>query len=373
MSYCFMAFKKLKTGGALSESMKHNFRQEEVLNADPNKSHLNKELIKLQSEDYLTAVKEAIGKSPVYQREKVRKNAVLAMEFMLTYTGKTNPELFDQEKWEKANVEWLNNKFGAENVVSAICHYDERTPHIHAIVVPMKNGRLNARGFTDGKGACSAMQTEYSKLMSQFGLERGLQFSGAKHTDIQKFYAAIEKAIERQLPPAKEGETIEEYRERAGEIVRELGLKHIDEINKEQRKTQAVKASLAKARSDLKDAQAELSVYKGERDIKMRKASRLDELYAGLKNGYLPQESREAFEQTIKIIVGDERDRKLQEGMTVDQKAAFMDDLLDGLKNSDMPPEEREAFNREMRDIVEWEREYEKESPRDIDEEENLR
>ena len=42
--------------------------------------------------------------------------------------------------WCADNLEWLRRTFGAENVVSAVLHMDEATPHIHAAVVPIVTG-----------------------------------------------------------------------------------------------------------------------------------------------------------------------------------------------------------------------------------------
>ncbi|KZM39228.1 hypothetical protein OA92_20220 [Marinomonas sp. SBI22] len=40
---------------------------------------------------------------------------------------------------------WLRNEFG-DNLVSAVLHLDEKTPHIHAHIVPMTDdARLSAR------------------------------------------------------------------------------------------------------------------------------------------------------------------------------------------------------------------------------------
>ena len=39
------------------------------------------------------------------------------------------------DEWCKDNVEWLCKTFGVDNVVSAVLHMDEETPHIHATIV----------------------------------------------------------------------------------------------------------------------------------------------------------------------------------------------------------------------------------------------
>lgn len=66
---------------------------------------------------------------------------------MMTFSSKDIPKDFDFEQWKKENVEWLQSYFGKDNVVSAVLHMDETTPHIHAVVIPMVNERLSAAHF----------------------------------------------------------------------------------------------------------------------------------------------------------------------------------------------------------------------------------
>lgn len=44
------------------------------------------------------------------------------------------------DEWCDDNIKWLQDTFGKENVVSAVLHMDEKTPHIHATVVPIVTG-----------------------------------------------------------------------------------------------------------------------------------------------------------------------------------------------------------------------------------------
>ena len=44
------------------------------------------------------------------------------------------------------SIQWLQATFGRENVVAAHLHMDEKTPHIHAAIVPIVTGeRRKAR------------------------------------------------------------------------------------------------------------------------------------------------------------------------------------------------------------------------------------
>lgn len=44
------------------------------------------------------------------------------------------------DEWCEDNLAWLRKTYGADNVVSAVLHMDEKTPHIHATVVPIVTG-----------------------------------------------------------------------------------------------------------------------------------------------------------------------------------------------------------------------------------------
>ncbi len=108
------------------------------------------------------------------------------------------------DRWCDDSIDFLNKKFNKKNVVNAVLHLDEATPHIHAIIVPEHSGKLNARYFTNGKKAMSDMQDEYyGCLKPAFGklLRRGNKGSKAKHMSIQRFYADGPAIIDRRGCP----------------------------------------------------------------------------------------------------------------------------------------------------------------------------
>ena len=151
--YSFVSTEKIKDLGAFSRKLEHNFRiGGRVPNADPMKSYLNEELIKLEpGSDYIKEYNKRVLDSVYYQTHKIRKDAVRGIEVMMTFSSKDIPKDFDFEQWKKENVEWLQSYFGKDNVVSAVLHMDETTPHIHAVVIPMVNERLSAAHFLNGR------------------------------------------------------------------------------------------------------------------------------------------------------------------------------------------------------------------------------
>ncbi|MBR1556641.1 MAG: plasmid recombination protein [Prevotella sp.] len=90
-------------------------------------------------------------------KRKIGKNQVQAIRIVLTGTH-ADMEQIEQtgrlDEWCQDNLDWLRKTYGADNVVSAVLHMDEETPHIHATIVPIvhterkKQKKEQARRFS---------------------------------------------------------------------------------------------------------------------------------------------------------------------------------------------------------------------------------
>ena len=183
---------KLKGMGSVAASLQHCYRERETENADaaltPDNEHYG-----AKSTD------EAMGKVRELLPEKRRKDAVLAVEYVLT----ASPEWWETATEEQQadffarSRQWLADKYGAENIVTATIHRDETSPHMSAYVVPItSDGRLSAKDFIGGKVKLGRDQTTFAKAVEDLGLDRGLQGSKARHQTIKDHYAAISKPLE---------------------------------------------------------------------------------------------------------------------------------------------------------------------------------
>ena len=170
--------------------------------------------------------------------------------------------------WCTDNLAWLRKTFGAENVVSAVLHMDEATPHIHAAVVPIVTGerRKVRKEKTDETGKrkyrtkstarprlCAddvmsriklkEYQDTYAAAMAKYGLQRGIDGSNARHVTTQEFYR---NAIARQ----------QNLQDNIGELLRieEEKLKAVEHATKQEQT----------ARAELHRTAAELAAVKGE-------------------------------------------------------------------------------------------------------------
>ena len=190
MAYAILRTAKLKSFGEIGGSLSHNYRTRPTPNANPIRTPDNSHSV---SKSYLVmdGIKQRLP-------DKVRSNAVLCVEFLITaspeWDGWKNQE--KEQEFFKRSVEWLEKRHGKENVIATSIHRDETTPHLIAYVVPIdQKGKLNARSFLGGRATLSKMQTEFHSKVKDLGLDRGLEGSKAEHKTIKEFYAELQEPL----------------------------------------------------------------------------------------------------------------------------------------------------------------------------------
>lgn len=178
-------------------------------NANKARTHLNRELITFPDgvRSRTEAVQYRIDNAGLHR--KVGKNQTKAIRIILTGSHEQMMKIEQSgklDKWTDANLKWLRDTFGEDNVVSCVLHMDEKTPHLHATVVPIVTGerkrksregekkyrtqtgpRLSADDVM-GRGRLSTYQNTYAEAMREFGLQRGVVGSTAKHQSNGEFY-----------------------------------------------------------------------------------------------------------------------------------------------------------------------------------------
>lgn len=103
-----------------------------------------------------------------------------------TYEAK-NPKI-DLSR-TKYCVKFFADKYGAENIISAVVHMDETTPHLHLNLVPITNGKLCSKDLYSPK-KLSALQTELANTVGKkWGLKRGKIGSTARHIEAAEYTA----------------------------------------------------------------------------------------------------------------------------------------------------------------------------------------
>ena len=116
---------------------------------------------------------------------KVRKDAVLMCSFVVGSDGAffKNLSPSEQRQFFAECTRFFAERYGESNIISAVVHMDETTPHLHLNLIPIAGGRLCAKKLFDRK-ALTALQTDlYKEIGAKWNLQRGKEGSQAKHLD----------------------------------------------------------------------------------------------------------------------------------------------------------------------------------------------
>lgn len=259
MAYAVLRFEKIKSSPDLTAMAGHWDRTRPTPNADPNAQDWAVQF--LHGQDGVSEVEKRLP-------AKRRKDAVICVEALLTASAEYfRPEdpskagVYDDERtraWVKAAMKWLKSEFG-DRLASAVVHLDEATPHIHGAIVPLdkSTGRLNAKEQF-GRGPLRRFQTTYGKALKHLGIERGQEYSQARHEDVQRYYGIVNAALEppdltlgdkAALAIGKTPDTIKALQAQAAD-----GRKARDEANKA--KAEARRQAEARSRAEAAAAEA---------------------------------------------------------------------------------------------------------------------
>lgn len=133
-------------------------------------------------------------------RRKPQKNAARAVEI----TVSASPEWFEgkSERESKAYFDAalaaLGRRYGAEQIIGWSTHYDETTPHMHVVFVPLvhnsdKGCRYSASEFCGGRKELYGLHDNLAKALAPFGVERGERGEGAEHTDMRGWKRELDR------------------------------------------------------------------------------------------------------------------------------------------------------------------------------------
>lgn len=173
----------------------HNRRERESHSnpdIDYSRSVGNYDLCDNSSSSYAETIQNRID--DLLMVKAVRKDAV----HMCGLVVSSDKEFFDKlnadetRRFFEEATAYLTDFVGKENVISAMVHMDEKTPHMHFLHVPVtSDGRLCAKDIYT-KTALRKLQDELPKHLQKCGfrIERGVEQqkgSAKKHLDTREF------------------------------------------------------------------------------------------------------------------------------------------------------------------------------------------
>jgi hypothetical protein len=202
MAFCTIGVSKQK-GGNVGSASRHNDRERDVPNADPERTPLNQVLIgddRNAREPVREIIDEHGGKPRRDSVEAVELLLSASHEYFVSRDGEIDPERL--ERWVEQATKFLRDRRNCGICAKAVLHMDERTPHIHAHMVPItEDGRLSASRFLDGPKKMQELHTRQAGYMKELGLERGRMGSRATHQRVKQFYASVDREPELKIEP----------------------------------------------------------------------------------------------------------------------------------------------------------------------------
>ena len=261
-------------------------------NADAERTSLNRELLTFPDgvANRTEAIQHRIDTAGLHR--KVAKNQTKAIRIILTGTHEQMMKIAQEGKlnnWIDANLKWLRETFGSENLVSCVLHMDEKTPHLHATVVPIvtterlrkkregekkyetKSGPRLSADDVMRRSKLHDYQNSYAAAMKPFGLQRGIVGSTARHQANSEYYRQQVSRYEEDI--ARLEADIEKAQEGKNTILSWFG-----------------KGDLAKAKKELAEKDELIAKLKDQIQILSAEKEQLQEQHKSeieqLRNGY---------------------------------------------------------------------------------------
>ena len=233
LNYAIFRSEPIYTLSDLAQIGSHNKREKKSYNSNPDIQleltkdniqlvHLNEkyvkgfyELTKEYKKEHEARMKnERPDRKRTFKQMLDKSKNVVADEllFTATHTFFENMSKEDIKKWADTCMEFVYNDLGytKDQVLHAVVHMDEQTPHIHCVVVPLikkydkrckkEKYTISKKAYIKDKIHLSELQDKYHKRLTDkgFDLERGIKNSDNEHINIKE-YKKITRKLNQKL------------------------------------------------------------------------------------------------------------------------------------------------------------------------------
>ena len=324
--YAVLRVDKITNLSDLASRSRHNLRQDKSPHTDPTRKNV---LFGLRTVSEITKKWK-----DTTEGLKIKSNSVLAVEYLITTSNEFWSVATSSQKkeWAERSYKFVQEKHGAENILSAALHLDEQTPHWHILLIPIdtkprldkKTGKLkefrglNASAFFDGSDMMSKLQDAYHAKVGDLGLDRGIKGSKALHTTVKAFQKGINRAS-KPLPElskadhaaamfGRETPTLKSFKKGVA------GLQWASKAPEREQSAMRKVKELAKAKHEaLKDkAEAEKNTERANArtDVQRRKNVELENQLA-LSREHLLEQARALESQAVELQYLKQKDSKV--------------------------------------------------------------
>ncbi|MFV0401260.1 MAG: MobV family relaxase [Oscillospiraceae bacterium] len=233
MSYAIIRNVKHKMG-SLGGIGKHNERENKNYgnpNIDHDRTSENFYLKEPTEDSYIAEFHKIKEEENLKGQLKLsgKKQSNVACEFIITSDSKffENKSQEEIKKFFEDSYDYVKKKCGEKNVISATVHMDEKTPHMHAVYIPVieeknKKGemvkKINCSKFWKPYNSYGQLQDEFHKHISEKGydLQRGEVGTQREHIETSDF---------KKQTLLKEIQKLEKTKKVAGKQLNDLDVK----------------------------------------------------------------------------------------------------------------------------------------------------
>ncbi len=167
-NYAILRIEKRKLSSVTSinnhhERLKEKYKSNEDI--DSERTDLNYHLVQPEGK-YRQRVLDRINEAGA----KRRKDSVVMQDVLIT----ASPEWIDAKSYEEQveyfdhAFDFISNRYGRENIISAVIHMDEAHPHMHLVFVPITpDGKLSSKTLMGGPKGMEKLQDDFHEHMSR--------------------------------------------------------------------------------------------------------------------------------------------------------------------------------------------------------------
>lgn len=216
---------------------------------------------------------------------RVRKDSVKFVDTLVTVSPEfAKAHEAEMPEYFRRAFDFLKERVGEENIISAVVHMDEKTPHMHLCFVPLTmDKRLSAKEILGNKKSMIRWQDDFYACMAERWpeLERGTPAVETKRRHLTPQWYKKVTAMDAKLEQL------------------ETTLNNINVFNAGKKREEAV-ALLAQLLPEVESFQAETQRLRDTIAHERRNASFQREINADLRNE-LKAERSHSFDQSMKL------------------------------------------------------------------------
>ena len=175
MAYAILRFAKHKGGASKALSAHHERTKDSYASnpdIDPSRTAQNFHLVTPQW-SYEQEIRHRIQTAGC----RVRKDSVKFVDTLVTVSPEfAKAHEAEMPEYFRRAFDFLKERVGEENIISAVVHMDEKTPHMHLCFVPLtRDKRLSAKEILGNKKSMIRWQDDFYACMAERWpeLERG--------------------------------------------------------------------------------------------------------------------------------------------------------------------------------------------------------